>query len=113
MTNTLRLLDLPGEVQQFVEEGSLTAGHARAILAVPSEEGRIKLAQKVVEEKLSVRQTETLALSFLSTLRLPHVAGSQPSVVQARSTAAEASFGDEREGQVGPWQEQDRDRVFD
>lgn len=64
VTNTLRLLDLPGEVQQFVEEGSLTAGHARAILAVPSEEGRIKLAQKVVEEKLSVRQTETLAPLF-------------------------------------------------
>ena len=64
VTNTLRLLDLPSEVQQFVEDGSLTAGHARAILAVPSEEGRIKLAQKVVDEKLSVRQTETLAPLF-------------------------------------------------
>lgn len=61
ITNTLRLLDLPHEVQQYVEDGLLTAGHARAILAVPSEEGRIKLAKKVVDEKLSVRQTETLA----------------------------------------------------
>ncbi|WP_432290621.1 ParB/RepB/Spo0J family partition protein [Olsenella uli] len=64
VTNTLRLLDLPEEVQQFVEEGLITSGHARAILAVPSLEGRIKLAQKVVDEKLSVRQTENLAPLF-------------------------------------------------
>lgn len=64
ITNTLRLLDLPEPVQQLVDEGSLTAGHARAILAVPSEEGRIKLAEKVVNERLSVRQTESLAPLF-------------------------------------------------
>lgn len=64
ITNTLRLLDLPEEVQGLVEEGKLTAGHARAILAVPSEEGRIQLAQKVVAERLSVRQTESLASLF-------------------------------------------------
>lgn len=64
ITNTLRLLDLPEEVQGLVEEGKLTAGHARAILAVPSEEGRIQLAQKVVEDRLSVRQTESLASLF-------------------------------------------------
>lgn len=64
VTNTLRLLDLPEEVQQFVEDDLITAGHARAILAVPSPEGRVKLAQKVVDEKLSVRQTENLAPLF-------------------------------------------------
>ena len=64
ITNTIRLLDLPEEVQDLVEEGSLSAGHARAILAVPNEEGRIKLAQKVVNERLSVRQTESLAPLF-------------------------------------------------
>ncbi len=64
ITNTLRLLDLPEEIQGLVEGGKLTAGHARAILAVPSEEGRIQLAQKVVEERLSVRQTESLASLF-------------------------------------------------
>ena len=64
ITNTLRLLDLPGEVQGLLEDGSITAGHARAILAVPSEEGRIRLAEKVAEEHLSVRQTESLAPMF-------------------------------------------------
>lgn len=64
ITNTIRLLDLPTEVQELVDEGRLSAGHARAILAVPSEEGRMRLAQKVVDERLSVRQTESLAPLF-------------------------------------------------
>lgn len=64
IANTLRLMDLPQEVQDMMEEGQITAGHARAILAVPSEEGRIKLAQKVVAENLTVRQTENLATLF-------------------------------------------------
>lgn len=61
ITNSLRLLDLPEQVQQLMYEGKLTAGHARAILAVPFEEARIKLAEKVVAEGLSVRATENLA----------------------------------------------------
>ena len=64
IANTLRLMDLPVEVQHMMEQGLLTAGHARAILAVPSEEGRIKLAKKVVTESLTVRQTENLAPLF-------------------------------------------------
>ena len=64
ITNSLRLLDLPEPVQQLMYEGKLTAGHARAILAVPFEEARIKLAEKVVTEGLSVRATENLAPLF-------------------------------------------------
>ena len=64
ITNSLRLLDLPEVVQQMIFEGKLTAGHARAILAIPYEEARIKLAEKVVTEGLSVRATENLAPLF-------------------------------------------------
>lgn len=64
ITNSLRLLDLPDEVQHFLFDGKLTAGHARAILAVPFEDARIRLAQKVVNEGLSVRATENLAPLF-------------------------------------------------
>ena len=64
ITNSLRLLDLPEPVQQYLFDGRLTAGHARAILAVPYEEQRIKLADKVVREGLSVRATENLAPLF-------------------------------------------------
>ena len=71
IANALRLLDLPEEVQQMMVERKLTAGHARAILAVASEKGRIKLAQKVVDDGLTVRQTENLAPLFSVTDREP------------------------------------------
>lgn len=61
ITNALRLLDLPEEVQELVYEGRLSAGHARAVLSVPDEELRLKLAQKLVAEGLSVREAENLA----------------------------------------------------
>lgn len=64
IANTLRLMDLPTVVQEMIEQGLLTAGHARAILAVPTEEGRVELAQKVVKVNLTVRQTENLAPLF-------------------------------------------------
>lgn len=61
IANTLRLLDLPEEVQKFVYEGKLTAGHARAILSIPEEEKRIALANRIVKEQLSVREAENIA----------------------------------------------------
>ncbi|MDO5043728.1 MAG: ParB/RepB/Spo0J family partition protein [Coriobacteriia bacterium] len=61
IANALRLLDLPEEIQTLLYDEKITAGHARAILAVPEEDKRIKLAQKVVEDSLSVRETERLA----------------------------------------------------
>lgn len=64
ITNSLRLFDLPEQVQDLLFDGKLTAGHARAILAVPFEEARVKLAEKVVAEGLSVRATENLAPLF-------------------------------------------------
>jgi ParB family chromosome partitioning protein len=42
-------------------DGLLTSGHGRAILSVPEEEGRIRLAKKIVDENLSVREAESLA----------------------------------------------------
>lgn len=60
ITNTLRLLTLPEEVMALVEEGSLSAGHARAILGAPSPALQKEAAKRVVESQLSVRQTEAL-----------------------------------------------------
>lgn len=61
IANALRLLDLPEDAQQMLYEEKITAGHARAILAVPSDEGRAKLTEKLAKEKLSVREAESLA----------------------------------------------------
>lgn len=61
VANALRLLELPEEAQQLLFEDKITAGHARAILSIPSKEGRQTLTNKLIENKLSVREAESLA----------------------------------------------------
>ncbi len=61
VTNILRLLKLPAEIQKMVEEGKLSFGHARALLNIEDEDRKIELAKRAVKEDLSVRQIEKLA----------------------------------------------------
>lgn len=61
VANAVRLLDLPGPVKVLLEEGKLTAGHARAVLSVKGKKAQQELAEKIVSEELSVRQAEALA----------------------------------------------------
>jgi ParB family chromosome partitioning protein len=58
VSNRLRLLELPDDVLGLIERGELTEGHARAVLAVPDNEGRRRLARKIVRQGLSVRAAE-------------------------------------------------------
>jgi len=58
ITNSLRLLNLPDEIQQMVRKEQITMGHARALLAVEQTEKQLVLARKVVDEQLSVRDVE-------------------------------------------------------
>lgn len=60
ITNALRLLTLPEDVQSLVREGSLTLGHARAMLGVPSGTSLAELAQRIISQRLSVREVERL-----------------------------------------------------
>ena len=65
VTNALRLLSLAPEVQQFVEQGLLSAGHARALVSVKPEEAQIEAARRVIASGLSVRSTEQLAAKLM------------------------------------------------
>src|SRR5690348_12166514 len=60
ISNTLRLLNLPAAVQRRVAAGVLSAGHARALLAIEDAEEQDSLAHRIVAEGLSVRATEEL-----------------------------------------------------
>jgi ParB family chromosome partitioning protein len=60
VANMLRLLQLPAPVRTLVSRGTLSMGHARALLAVEDEAEQTRLAQKVVKEDLSVRKLEAL-----------------------------------------------------
>lgn len=58
VANAMRLLALPQEVQWLIEQGNLTAGHGRALLALPTAEVQITFAGEIVERGYSVRETE-------------------------------------------------------
>jgi ParB family chromosome partitioning protein len=60
IANTIRLLQLPGAVQRLVIEGQLSAGHARALLATADPAEQERVAQRIVRERLTVRETEEL-----------------------------------------------------
>jgi ParB family transcriptional regulator, chromosome partitioning protein len=78
VTNTLRLLRLPSPVQRRVASGVLSAGHARAILSVADAAGMERLADKIVNEDLSVRAAEAAAAAM---------SAGAPSVSKAKPTA--------------------------
>lgn len=65
ITNSMRLLKLADEVQQMVIDEMLTSGHARALISIEDKEKQIEIANRVFDEKLSVRETERLVKSVL------------------------------------------------
>lgn len=83
ISNMLRLLTLSPDIQRRVAAGVLTAGHAKAILAVPTEDGQARLADRIVREQLSVRAAEELA-----GLEAADHGGSTPTTQQARREPA-------------------------
>ncbi len=64
VANAMRLLKLDSRVQDFVREGRLSNGHARALLGINDENVQYELAEKVIEEELSVRETEELVKAY-------------------------------------------------
>jgi len=66
VANHLRLLDLPQEIKQMLADGQLTMGHARAILSLPTDELRRKLANRALVGRLSVREVERLVRRYLT-----------------------------------------------
>ena len=64
VTNTLRLRELPDQIRRMIAKGQLSAGHGRALLSLDTDDARIRAAKKVMEEELSVRQTEELVRNF-------------------------------------------------
>jgi ParB family chromosome partitioning protein len=63
IANTLRLLQLPAKILAEIESGAISAGHARALVGVGSDNAKLALARRIVSQRLSVRQTERLAKS--------------------------------------------------
>jgi ParB family chromosome partitioning protein len=71
VVNTVRLLRLPDPVKVLLSQGSLSEGHARALLALPDDDLIVKAAQQVVVRDLTVRQTEELVRRLAAADKTP------------------------------------------
>lgn len=77
IANFIRLLDLPEQIRQMLLEGSLSMGHARAILGLPTDDLRAKLANRALAGRLSVREVERLVK-----LQLTEPAEAKPEIIK-------------------------------
>jgi ParB family chromosome partitioning protein len=66
VANYLRLLKLPDEIKKFVNDGSLSMGHARAVLSIEGKPNQLEAARRIIHKGLSVRETETIAKKWSS-----------------------------------------------
>ena len=69
IANFLRLIQLPEMIKEYVSRGTLSYGHARTLLAVSNKEYQLMLADKIIEEQLSVRQTEEIVQNLANVSR--------------------------------------------
>lgn len=92
VSNRLRLLELPEEVLWMLARGELTEGHARAVLAVPDDAGRLRLARRAAREGLTVRATERAAQEN-GARRRPRTASVDPVLAERARSAAERLTG--------------------
>ena len=73
VANAMRLLSLPEALLALVEEGKLTAGHARALLSLKDTRQQLAVAQKIINLQLSVRQTEAMCKKLSKAVKAPEV----------------------------------------
>lgn len=70
VTNIVRMLQLPAEIQRGLTEGKITTGHAKAILMIPNEDKQIKFYRHLVDEGLTVRKAEVRARRIQKSMNL-------------------------------------------
>jgi ParB family transcriptional regulator, chromosome partitioning protein len=92
VSNRLRLLELPEEVLWMLARGELTEGHARAVLALPEDDARVRLARWVVRDGMTVRATERAAQEG-GARRRPRATPVDPALAERARAAAERLTG--------------------
>jgi ParB family chromosome partitioning protein len=122
VANSLRLLDLPPEVQEMLREGALSAGHGRALLSLGSADERRKAAEKAVARGLSVREVEALARGAVRRRKVARPKRSEDPFVREWEDRLQRFFGTlvriERLGKEGSirieyYSDEDLERILD
>lgn len=103
VANLVRLLDLPPTIQQAVSDGRLSGAHARSLLPLPTPESQLAAMNQVIRLELSVRQTEALVKSLLSSERpAPRPRPTQPAELLDLQQQFEDSLGTRVNIEKGP-----------
>ncbi len=119
VANLLRLLTLPESVKKMVRSGNLGEGHARAILALPSEEEMLRMAESIVEGSLSVRETENRTVKarkrrLVPKRKLPALAEAETKLKQTLGTSVKIVRGLKRGRiEVEFYSDDDLERLLD
>ncbi len=93
VSNRLRLLELPEEVLWMLARGDLTEGHARAVLSLPDDDARRRLARRIVKDGMTVRSAERAAQDGGARRRPRRAATADPALADRARTAAERLTG--------------------
>ncbi|MDH4229499.1 MAG: ParB/RepB/Spo0J family partition protein [Nitrospirota bacterium] len=96
VANAVRLLNLPLEVQDHVQAGRISVGHAKVILSAPGADAQCALAKRVIDEQLSVRQLEAVCSGSATPAAIPALApatGRHPAPLPSRGGAATTDLG--------------------
>jgi len=93
VSNRLRLLELPDDVLALVDRGELSEGHARAVLAVPDQDGRRSLARQIIRRGMSVRAAERAARWAGATTKTRRQTRFDPALIERLCKAAQRATG--------------------
>jgi len=101
VSNRLRLLELPDDVLWMLARGEITEGHARAVLAVPDQDGRRKLAKRILRDGLSVRGAERAASEAGARKKPRRAAAVDPELARRAREAARRLTGFDAQARPG------------
>jgi len=112
IANTLRLLQLPEAIQQSLEKGDLSEGHARALLSIPNPNGQLLVADEIIRKGASVREAERMARSWSSAAKGRTVSReTSPHPARADLAAVEEQLRDLFKTRVRVFYAEDRGRI--
>ena len=93
VANALRLLKLPESIADYLKEDKITAGHARALLTLPTEEIMLQVCEQIIKSNLSVRQTEKLCKKLTAEKKPPKPAEKVPNYYKEVELTLSESLG--------------------
>lgn len=122
ITNTMRLLNLDKKVIQYIYEGKLTSGHGKVLLGIKDKKEQVKIADKIINFGLNVRDTETEVKSKKKVKRVknsstrldPHIRTLEEDLMRTLGTKVNLVLGDKKgKIEIEYYGEEDLERLFD